>query len=548
MRSLARAHALQKLIAYLLDMNNLSTAFSVLAKCGLLYGMLAAKIYVKATYTTQLVSVNGEVRAIERPVYQLAIDPILPHEIWIDPSGRNRFIIHIVRVDKSDLFDLANLGVLNRDAVNELIAKGEAHREKPEGTSKPIEHPKERAVYCLAEYWGDFWDAEGNLIHRNVWMIFGGIPGSDGAVPTDFVLLRGPMPNPFWHQRPPIVTATLSPHPTKEPYPRAIVDSLVDLQREYTRLFNALVDGAIFDAIQVFEVDETLVENPRDIEELWSGKIIRRRPHPSGGQVITPIQLGKMPTAASFVVQLIERYMHEGFGVTETVMGYLAARGRPTATEVVTARSHAFSYIEELARLLETQFLEPMLERLMQLALQVLPDIADEEMLNALGDASEALRELISMPPQEREALARGGYKFRVHGLSMIMTKAQELAKINQFLELASQVPAIAQRLNWDALLSKVLEAFGWSPDEILVRHPLVQHMETPVQQQVAPSPETQAVAQMLQQALAQGLISPIPTEGTETSEGIETLFGGGVEEEAREEGSMSDLEGISPA
>lgn len=529
LEDLAAAHAIEELISYLLDINRVSDKFTVLAKHGMLFGMVAAKVYVKPKVVTQLtVDEAGNVKAVSRNAYQLAIDVISPYEIWLDPSGRNKFVIQSAYVDKSDLYDLANMGVLNKDAVNELIERGEATRERHEKEA-PIEHPRERPVFVLLEYWGDFWDENGNLIHRNCWMIFGGIPTADGTIPSDFVLLRGPIPNPYWHQQPPIIIAPFTPQPTKQLYPFSIVDFFVDMQREYTRIFNAMVDGAIFDAINLFEVNEALVENPKDLEDIWAGKIIRKRI--GEGQIITPVQLGKMPTNAAFVVQLLERYMQEGFGVTETVMGYLASRGRPTATEVVTARSHAFSQIEELARMLEDHFLEPLLERVFQLAMQVLPDIADEEMLNALGDASETLRRLMALPPESREAIARGGYRFRVHGLSMTMTKAQELAKINDFLQIATAVPTIAQRINWDALLSKVLEAYGWSPDELLVQHPMGEHM----------LPEQQAV--MAQQA-QQATMGTMPL--AESPE--EQMIGLSPEEgQTTEPGAMADLEGLMP-
>jgi hypothetical protein len=104
--------------------------------------------------------------------------------------------------------------------------------------------------------------------------------------------------------------------------------------------------------------------------------------------------------------------------------------------------------------------------------MQVLPDLADEEMLNALGDMSPTLRRLMSLSAEEREALVRGGYRFQVRGMSMALTKAQELARINEFVQIAAQIPAFAQQINWTMLLRKIVEAYGWSPDEVLAPTP----------------------------------------------------------------------------
>lgn len=489
LEDLAAAHAIELMVRYILDMNNLHEKLTKWGKMALLYGLLIGKVYVSPEKVTQLtVGDDGKVTTVERTAYKVKVDIVYPQDIWLDPTGRNKFLIHRVIVDKSDLYDYADIGLLNRDAVDRLVEKAQSHTEKS-GAGDKVEGFRERHVYALLEYWGDWWDKDGNLLHRNIWMIFGAPLGADGGILPDYELMRGPMPNPYWHQRPPFVISSVTPEPSISVYPHSLADFLIDLQREYTRLLNAMIDGAIFDAVRIFEVNAAVVENPKDVEDLWSGKIIKRRF--GEGQAIMPVQLGKMPTEAAFMINLMERYLMEGFGVTETVMGYLASRGRPTATEVVTARAHAFSAIEEMAAMIEGNFVEPLLEMVFMLAMQVLPDIADDEMLRALGDASDALRRLLSLSPQEREAIARGGYRFRVKGARLAVSKVQELAKINEFIQIISQIPNIAARINWDALMSKVLEAYGWSPDELLVKHPLLQHASDISQLQTElPTPE----------------------------------------------------------
>lgn len=510
LEDLAAAHAIELMVRYLLDMNNLHEKLTKWGKIALLYGLLVGKVYVAPEKVTQLtLDEEGKVKTIERTAYKVKIDIVYPQDIWLDPTGRNKFVIHKVIVDKSDLYDYVDIKLLNKDAVDRLVEKAQSHTEKS-GTGEKVEGFRDRHVYALLEYWGDWWDSEGNIMHRNIWMIFGAPLGSDGSILPDYELLRGPMPNPYWHQKPPFVVSSVTPEPALSVYPHSLADFLIDLQREYTRLLNAMIDGAIFDAIRLFEVNAAVVENPKDIEDLWSGKIIRRRF--GEGQAIVPVQLGKMPTEAAFMINLMERYLMEGFGVTETVMGYLASRGRPTATEVLTARSHAFSAIEEMAAMIEGNFIEPLLEMVFMLAMQVLPDIADEEMLRALGDASDALRKLLSLSPQEREAIARGGYRFRVKGARLAVAKVQELAKINEFIQIISQIPNIAARINWDTLMSKVLEAYGWSPDELLVKNPLLQHAaDISALQTVLPQPtEVEAPAEEEGQTQVPGAMEDI--------------------------------------
>jgi hypothetical protein len=488
LEDIANAAVIQRLVQFIVERNNLDEQFTKLAKIGLLYGIVVMKVYVAPRKVTHVVvGDDGKIRSVERNSYSIKLELVHPQDFYIDPTGLNKFVIQRILVEKSDLYDFADLNLLDRDAVEKLIAKGEGHLAKVE---TPLKTPQERPMFMLFEYWGDWWDDDGNLLHRNIWAIFGAVVGADGNELPDFVLLKGPMPNPYWHQKPPFVWSSFSPLPSKAVYPMSVSDFLVDLQREYTRLVNAMIDGAIFDAVNLFEVNELMAEDAKELDEIWSGKIIRRR----GDQpVITPVQLGKMPTAASFMLQLMERYLLEGFGVTETVLGYLSSRGRPTATEVMTARAHAFSAIEEMGRMVESNFMEPLLERVFQVAMQVLPDLADDEMLNALGDMSPTLRRLMSLSAEEREALVRGGYRFQVRGMSMALTKAQELARINEFIQIAAQIPQFAAQINWTMLLRKIVEAYGWSPDEVLLQQPAP--VVPPTEITGAPSVPTQEAA-----------------------------------------------------
>jgi len=472
LENLKWASALEKMCFYILDTNDLMEKWQKLVKMGLLYGLMIAKVSVKPQKVTHVVEQEGKWKTVERNAYKLTIDIVSPYDIFLDPSGRNKFIIHKVTVDEAYLYDLADMKVIDSSAIEELKERGKKVKEKL--FSGTVSHPPFRKVVHLFEYWGDWWDEDGKLMHRNIWAIFGSVSDifdeAGNLVSMEeapVVLMKGPLPNPYWHQKPPFIVAPLIYTPYEEVYPLSMTDPLVDMQREYTRLFNAMLDGAIFDAVSVFEVNEAFVENAEDIDTLWAGKILRKKL--TEGQVITPVHLGKMPTAAAFLVQLMERYLLEGFGVTETVMGYLSTRGRPTATEVVSARAHAFAAIEELARAAEAAFWEPLLNTVLQVALQVLPDIADEQLLKALGEDKEVLMTIMNLPAEEREAIARGGYRFKARALSQAIAKVQEIAKMVEFLQLVAEIPQLSMLLNWNGILRKMLEGYGWAPDEVTI-------------------------------------------------------------------------------
>lgn len=98
----------------------------------------------------------------------------------------------------------------------------------------------------------------------------------------------------------------------------------------------------------------------------------------------------------------------------------------------------------------------------------------------------------------------------------MTLTKVQELAKINEFLQIAAAIPIIAQRINWDGLIRKVVEAYGWSPDEVLLKQPI-------------PMP------------------AAVPAEGGAAAPEIPSELAAMLSGSTIMEGAMPELEGMSP-
>jgi hypothetical protein len=90
-------------------------------------------------------------------------------------------------------------------------------------------------------------------------------------------------------------------------------------------------------------------------------------------------------------------------------------------------------------------------------------------MLQALGEDKEVLNQILSLSAEEREAIARGGYRFKARALSQAVAKVQEIAKMTEFLQLISEIPQLAMLLNWNGILRKMIEGYGWSPDEVTI-------------------------------------------------------------------------------
>jgi hypothetical protein len=62
-----------------------------------------------------------------------------------------------------------------------------------------------------------------------------------------------------------------------------------------------------------------------------------------------------------------------------------------------------------------------------------------------------------------------GGFSFKARGVSVFLDKAQDLQKINSFLQLVSNIPGVLTRINIDELLENIIIGIGWNPSKILM-------------------------------------------------------------------------------
>jgi len=63
-----------------------------------------------------------------------------------------------------------------------------------------------------------------------------------------------------------------------------------------------------------------------------------------------------------------------------------------------------------------------------------------------------------------------GGFAFKARGVSVFLDKAQDLQKINSFMQLISNIPGVLTRINIDEMLENIIIGIGWNPSKILLQ------------------------------------------------------------------------------
>ena len=402
---------------------------------------------------------------------QLGLKAVNPYNFWVGP--RDSYRIERATVDYAYLWEMADRGVYQKEAVAKLadsanakINRDEEAKRKNEGTVSPInKHIREVDIY---HYWGPLYSAEGRLIARNATLTVGGMASPEGNVGSSggaTAVLRKPQANPFFHGTDPYIVGTpyIVPFST---YNRGIVEDIAGIAKMMTELSCLVIDGAQFDAMQAFEIDSDLLEDPRQVKKgVYPGVAFATKgmENQSNKSVIRPIQTGKVPQLALQVLAFLDRESQLSSSVTNSMRGQDI--GSKTATEFTAITGMAAETIDDAARTVEETTIDVMLDKVAKTIYQYHEDFNLPRLTENFGQTSLMLSD---MTPEERYATMVGGFHFKARGVSIFLDKGQDLQRVTSFLQLIANIPGILTRINIDEMLQEVIVAMGWNPAKIL--------------------------------------------------------------------------------
>ncbi|MDO8685721.1 MAG: hypothetical protein Q7J78_03515, partial [Clostridiales bacterium] len=314
----------------------------------------------------------------------------------------------------------------------------------------------------------DLYDEDGSILAHNVTYTMAGATANSGGVGSGAsdIVLRPPITNPFFHGKDPYIIGTpyIVPFST---YNRGIVEDIIGIAKMITELANLIIDGAQFDAMQAYEVDEDLLADPRQAKRgIYPGVAFVTKAYENPGQknVVRSITTGKVPQLALNILNYLDREGQLSSSVTNALRG--ESTGANTLGEFQTLSSQANDAIDDAARTVEETVLDEMLDKIAGVIYQYHEDYSMPRLMENFPQTTTILAE---MEPKERFALMLGGFAFKARGVSVFLDKAQDLQKINSFIQLIGNIPGIMTRINVDELLENIIIGIGWNPSKIIL-------------------------------------------------------------------------------
>lgn len=382
-----------------------------------------------------------------------------PREYFADPTGRNLYRLRRYEADKHRLLDMAQQmdeagnPLYDVEAIQELTAEIDEERrtERERSTGHGYGRSSSgtgRTPIVIDEWLCTIILPDGSVAAQNSLVI----------VANGRHVIRGPEPNPFWHQRDwmvftPMVTVPFSI------YGRTYAEDWSDPADAFVELTNLILDGIHTTTMKAFAAQSSLLKDPSQLEGgVFPNVIFDLEDGVDTRDFMQEIDLGTIPSDAITVWQALKQEMREGAKLSEIALGQVPPKGDITATEVNQVQQSGSAMIRSMARTIEARLLEPILTLVFQTALQHM-DFTEERLSRELGQETAQMLQARKMEFQERRI------KFRVRALSSLVDRQVKLQGLLSMLQVFAQnellMQAFLAKHDVGRLADTLMELFG---------------------------------------------------------------------------------------
>ena len=350
-------------------------------------------------------------------VFDLYIDP----DYRLDANGFPKFHIEHKEMDLFALQEMAKR--INREAgrtIYKNISKitedaRDSERDYGERIRRGIsEHNKTDKRIRLDEYWGDIVE-KGKVTKKNQIVV----------IANERQLIRQ-QDNPFIHKKAPYVLTTPLVYPHRGVWGVSLAAPVIRLQYAYNNIINLYIDNLNYSVNKIFEYQPTNLLNPKGLTYIYPGKMIAKH---TAQPAIAEVRTQQVGNDSLLGLQLINNEIENGTAVTEYVKGSSGKTQTKAEVEIKTAQAEGM--FDTIARDIETNSLQPLIEMCFELLVQ-------------FGE----------IPPE-----LRGKYKFQVGGLTLLLLRQEQLRSMSEVLGLALNSKTISQMTDIPELWKKYLNA-----------------------------------------------------------------------------------------
>jgi hypothetical protein len=434
---------------------------------------------------------------------RLRLEPIVPTDFWLDPSGLNRWVIQRIKRSLSDVWAMAEnqyaddgktilrKAVYDRETVKKIVAGSRDTRLDQQAAiirNEPQLNIGDQTV-DVYEFWGDLVDpTNGVTLYQNIFATF---------VNKNFCV-RMPERNPFFHRSNPFIfiRAKLLPH---QIYGAGLLAQTMKLQAEMDRVLQLIIDKVHL-SVPMVEADETAMRNPEQImgdhPKVVPGKIWRKKGGPDR-KIFTPVEGYLPPNEWELqAYQLLQTAFQMYAQNNEFASGQTLTTNRKTKEEVQARTSAAQQNFNDAAQYIEKTALTPLVNRIYQLTVQFVEDFDDPGLMDLLADNPEdqqAVQALSNMSAAERWNAMRLDTEFEVNGVTREVTRQNLLQRLQGFLQLIEADQSLAMLLDKRWELREILQGFEFGQEAVL--------------------PQADAMLQAQQTAMLQAIQNPQPQQ-----------------------------------
>ncbi len=445
----------KKMIKWQLGKSDYYEAIQTSVKDALISGFGPMKVMYEQTsrpITTVDRDAEGKLQFKEVTEYKnrLRLDAIMPTDFWLDPTGRNRWVIQKVRRSLSDIWTLAKdqidpttqmvvaPAVYDYEKVKDLRAGNVDPERDAQNALIKRESPimnAERGI-DVYEFWGDIHDpATGVLLFRNVVATF----------VNKKTLIRRPQSNPLRHGNSPFVIfhPVLAPH---QVYGYGMLTSGFALHDALNRAWNIVMDKMLLQ-VPTVQAYPSSMRNPNDLGQdnakfypgkMWEGKDPEKA-------IFVPVDGFQPPSDQDFViVDKLGGFHDQSTGVNEFATGTPQTNNRKTKEEVQQRSSATEQVFNDAARQIEKSGLTPLIKQIYYLTVQFETNFNDPKLLRMFGEQQRPIvQELAEMTPEERWQAMYLDAEFRVTGVSLAITRNDRIQRMMNWKQITSQDPAM---------------------------------------------------------------------------------------------------------
>lgn len=503
--ALIRAEEITKVTNYMLEKANYFSHVGNSVQSALIGALAISKTYGCVKPKPKFVSkIKGKgknrkkvVEMINDETWEMKFDVIRQENFYPDPTGKGLYVIEDMWPDYHEVMEYSKgeYAIYDHALVKELehgtATDSEENADRARETGQSATGVTHRPKVKLTEFWGDILHPDtGEVVYKNV----------VACVANDTVLIRKPEENPLWHQRSPYTASPLM-EVANSVWHKAPMDAPTAHNRALIEIYNLIVDAAMKQVHATSQIRKECLDNPAQVANgIKPGMTIAvNQMLPVGGKVMEPLTAVEIPQQALNVYNLMGQEFNASALTNDLRQGVMPFRA-VKATEVVEASQTITSVFQGIAKNYETKHSMKELELAWMTTAQNWNRISKEEFIAIFG--AERGEQLSQLDPQDVFAATVNGIKFRVFGISLTLSKAQDFRKLTTLLQTVGSSEVLLEeftkKYDFGKLLGEVMTALDI--DKTKLEIPVaVQNTMAPPQEEAPPEQGPDMMSQVPQ-------------------------------------------------